>query len=128
MLGQGQLDHCSTFHERFKAMCVTNGVKHKYSIMTVTDYIGAIGVSLILLAFFLNLRKVVDTQNLLYLVLNFVGAGLACSASMMMEYVPFIVLEGTWMMMTGFALFRRYAEFRTRRGNALVEISGLVAG
>jgi hypothetical protein len=88
--------------------------------MTTTDYIGAIGVSLILLAFFLNLRKVVDTQNLLYLVLNFVGAGLACSASLMMQYVPFIVLEGTWMIMTGCALCKRYAEWRRQVGGALV--------
>ncbi|MFK8164053.1 MAG: hypothetical protein AB8H12_16530 [Lewinella sp.] len=87
--------------------------------MTTTDYIGAIGVSLILLAFFLNLRKVVDTQNMLYLSLNFVGAGLACSASMMMQYVPFIVLEGTWMMMTGVALFRRYLEWRGEGRDAL---------
>jgi hypothetical protein len=87
--------------------------------MTTTDYIGAIGVSLILLAFFLNLRKVVDTQNMLYLALNFVGAGLACSASMMMQYVPFIVLEGTWMMMTGFALLRRYAQWRVQVRNTL---------
>ena len=87
--------------------------------MTTTDYIGAIGVSLILLAFFLNLRKVVDTQNILYLALNFVGAGLACSASMMMQYVPFIVLEGTWMMMTGFALLRRYLQLRERSSTAL---------
>ncbi|MFT4749913.1 MAG: hypothetical protein ACJATN_000608 [Neolewinella sp.] len=88
--------------------------------MTTTDYIGAIGVSLILLAFFLNLRKVVDTQNLLYLALNFVGAGLACSASLMMQYVPFIVLEGTWMLMTGFALFKRYGAWRGEGGGALV--------
>ncbi|MCX8211572.1 MAG: hypothetical protein OTI34_11020 [Lewinella sp.] len=88
--------------------------------MTTTDYIGAIGVSLILLAFFLNLRKVVDTQNLLYLALNFVGAGLACSASLMMQYVPFIVLEGTWMLMTGFALYKRYAEWRGQGVGALV--------
>jgi|GEM_PF-304905 hypothetical protein len=88
--------------------------------MTITDYIGAIGVSLILLAFFLNLRKVVDTQNLLYLTLNFVGAGLACSASLMMQYVPFIVLEGTWMVMTGFALCKRYAEWRGQGVGALV--------
>jgi hypothetical protein len=87
--------------------------------MTTTDYIGAIGVSLILLAFFLNLRKVVDTQNVFYLALNFVGAGLACSASLMMQYVPFIVLEGTWMMMTGFALWRRYAEWRGQNEDAL---------
>jgi hypothetical protein len=87
--------------------------------MTTTDYIGAIGVSLILLAFFLNLRKVVDTQNMLYLALNFVGAGLACSASMMMQYVPFIVLEGTWMMMTGVALFRRYLECRGQDSRTL---------
>jgi hypothetical protein len=89
--------------------------------MTTTDYIGAIGVSLILLAFFLNLRKVVDTQNMLYLALNFVGAGLACSASMMMQYVPFIVLEGTWMMMTGVALFRRYLEWRGQSSRTLQE-------
>lgn len=89
--------------------------------MTTTDYIGAIGVSLILLAFFLNLRKVVDTQNMLYLALNFVGAGLACSASMMMQYVPFIVLEGTWMMMTGFALWRRYDQWRKQKNYGFQE-------
>jgi len=95
--------------------------------MTTTDYIGAIGVSLILLAFFLNLRKVVDTQNLLYLSLNFVGAGLACSASMMMQYVPFIVLEGTWMMMTGFALLRRYVQWREQYVGTLAQSGSLVA-
>jgi hypothetical protein len=62
---------------------------------------------------------VVDTQNLLYLALNFVGAGLACSASMMMQYVPFIVLEGTWMMMTGVALLRRYVQWREQSGDAM---------
>ena len=75
---------------------VTAGNVKIILVMTTTDYIGAIGVSLILLAFFLNLRKVVDTQNLLYLALYFVGAGLACSASLMMQYVPFIVSSGTY--------------------------------
>jgi hypothetical protein len=61
--------------------------------MSFTDWIGAIGVFLILMAFFLNLIEKVDSKGLSYLLLNFFGAGLACLASILINYWPFIILE-----------------------------------
>jgi hypothetical protein len=46
---------------------------------------------------------------------------------MMMQYVPFIVLEGTWMMMTGFALLRRYVQWREQYVGTLAQSGSLVA-
>jgi len=82
--------------------------------MTPIDYLGFAGVSLILLAFFLNLKKVLETDHLLYILLNTVGAALACTASLLMEYLPFVILEGTWLVVSGHALYRRYQTSRFR--------------
>jgi len=86
--------------------------------MTPTDYIGFAGVSLILLAFFLNLKSVVTTESLVYLLLNFIGATLACLASLLMEYMPFVLLEGTWLLVTGHALWKRYERAKNQRAEA----------
>ena len=58
--------------------------------------IGAIGVTLLLVAFLLNLVKVLRSDGYVYLGLNLVGAGLACYSSYLIRFVPFIVLEATW--------------------------------
>jgi len=84
--------------------------------MTPTDYLGFAGVSLILLAYFLNLRKWLDTDHLAYVLLNCVGAALACLASIIMEYLPFVLLEGTWFLVSAVALWRRYQAVRTPIG------------
>ncbi|MEO0733747.1 MAG: hypothetical protein AAFZ52_13000 [Bacteroidota bacterium] len=80
--------------------------------MSPTDYLGFAGVSLILLAFFLNLRKVLDTDHLVYILLNTVGAALACLASILMQYLPFVILEGTWLAVSGYALYQKYETYR----------------
>ncbi|TXF88175.1 hypothetical protein FUA23_16165 [Neolewinella aurantiaca] len=82
--------------------------------MTPTDYLGFAGVSLILLAYFFNLRKWLDTDDLTYVLLNFTGAFLACLASVLMEYLPFVLLEGVWFLVSAAALWRRWTNRNKR--------------
>ena len=72
--------------------------------MILSDLIGFAGVAILLLAFLLNLLKVLEYNNRLYISLNIVGAGLACAASVMINYMPFIILEGTWTLVSVVAL------------------------
>ena len=57
---------------------------------------GSMGVALLLLAFLLNLAKVLRSDEWPYLGLNVVGAGLACYSSYLIQFMPFVVLEGAW--------------------------------
>jgi hypothetical protein len=74
--------------------------------MNITDWIGFIGVALLLLAFLLNLRNIVHQRSLPYLLLNTFGAGLACLASVLLQYWPFIILEGCWTLVSLIGLIR----------------------
>ena len=58
--------------------------------------IGSVGVALLLLGFLLNLVRRLRAESWLYLGLNAVGAALACYASYLIQFIPFVVLEGTW--------------------------------
>jgi hypothetical protein len=68
--------------------------------MTVIDWIGFIGVALLLAAFLLNLKGLLKKENLIYLGMNILGAGAACFASILLRYMPFIILEGCWMLVS----------------------------
>lgn len=82
--------------------------------MTFTDYLGFAGVFMILVAYFLNLRGWLSVDHLVYVILNCIGAFLACLASIIMEYLPFVLLEGTWFLVSAVALWRRFRGARTR--------------
>lgn len=75
--------------------------------MTTVDYIGTFGVAILLLAYLLLLLKAVTVSNKLYIWMNIIGAGLSTLASVFLKYVPFIILEGAWMMVSIVALFQR---------------------
>ena len=64
--------------------------------MTYTDLISTIGVSLILLAFFLNTFKYIPDNGKLYFALNIIGGAFACYGSVLLGSLPFIILESTW--------------------------------
>lgn len=68
--------------------------------MEFNDIIGTIGVGLILLAYFLNIKALIPKDGVLYFALNIVGAGLACYASILINYTPFIILEATWVLVS----------------------------
>jgi hypothetical protein len=73
----------------------------------MANIIGTIGVALLLAAFVLNLLNVLRPDGFVYSVLNLVGAGLACYASWVIDFIPFVVLEGAWAAAAAFALVRR---------------------
>ena len=60
--------------------------------MNYIDWLGFTGVFQILLAYFLNVTKKVNTNNLVFILLNLVGASFACLASILLNYVPFVVV------------------------------------
>ena len=64
--------------------------------MNEVDWIGFAGVFQILLAYVLNVIGKVGKNDLAFILLNLIGAGMACYASVLMNYIPFIVLEGIW--------------------------------
>lgn len=64
------------------------------------DWIGAVGVTLLLLAYALNVFGALDRRSLSYSAINAVGAGLAAFASWLIAYLPFVVLEGTWCLVS----------------------------
>ncbi len=74
--------------------------------MTNTDWIGFIGVFQILLAYFLNVFGKISTKDLSFILLNIFGAGMACLASIMMNYIPFIILEGAWTLISVLSLIK----------------------
>ncbi len=74
--------------------------------MGTIDLIGFIGVSMILMAYFLNLNNKLNSADIRYILLNLVGATLACLASILMEYYPFVLLEGVWTIVSVVALIK----------------------
>ena len=68
--------------------------------------VGSTGVLLLLLAFFLNLFEILMQDTKTYAILNVVGAGLSCYASVLISYMPFVVLEGTWAIVALIGLIR----------------------
>lgn len=74
--------------------------------MNASDWIGFMGVTILLVAFLLNLLNKISAKSLTYISLNCVGAGLACLASVLINYVPFIILEGAWTAVSLVSLFR----------------------
>jgi hypothetical protein len=78
--------------------------------MTATDIIGFIGVTILLIAYFLNLNNKIEKDSLVYLQMNFIGAGLACLASVLMKYLPFIILEGCWTVVSAFGIFKYFKQ------------------
>ena len=83
--------------------------------MDFATWIGSTGVTLLLVAFVLNLLKVLSPDGRLYSVLNLVGAGLACWSSWLIQFMPFVVLEGVWALAAGVALSRHVWQGGRRR-------------
>ena len=74
--------------------------------MNFSEITGSLGVAILLLAFLLNMLKIIKTDSLSYLLLNFIGAGIACFASWLIPYFPFVILEGVWAIVSLVSLVR----------------------
>lgn len=74
--------------------------------MNLIDCIGFLGVFQILLAYVLNVSGKVSNKSLLFLILNLTGASMACLASILLNYWPFIILEAVWALVSLYALIK----------------------
>ncbi|WP_149276894.1 CBU_0592 family membrane protein [Pareuzebyella sediminis] len=76
--------------------------------MNLIDWIGFLGVLQILVAYILNVMGKLQRTDLTFILLNLLGAGLACLASIMMKYLPFVILEGVWSLVSFIALINYF--------------------
>lgn len=76
--------------------------------LSLSDWIGSTGVVLLLVAYLLNLLNKISKNSLPYINMNVLGAGLACAASWLIGYFPFVILEGTWMLVSVVALINYF--------------------
>jgi hypothetical protein len=74
--------------------------------MNFNDIIGTIGVGLILLAFFCNTFSFIPKEGKLFFIMNIIGAAMACYASVLINYWPFVILEGTWTLVSIIGLIK----------------------
>ena len=79
--------------------------------LSLGEIFGSVGVALLLIAFLMNLLKKWSQDSLPYILMNTIGAALACASSVLIHFFPFIILEGTWMLVSLFA-FAKYFKHR----------------
>lgn len=82
------------------------------------DLIGTIGVALLLGAFAANLAGFLSRRHAVYQGINAAGASLAAYASLMIPFIPFVVLEGVWAVVSLVALTRTLFFPAVPRGDA----------
>ena len=70
------------------------------------EVLGSLGVTILLLAFLMNLLQKWKQDSLPYILLNIIGAGLSCASSIVINFFPFVILEATWMLVSVFALLK----------------------
>lgn len=76
--------------------------------MNYNEITGSIGVGLILIAYFCNVFGWINSNKKLFFLLNIAGAGLACYASLLINYWPFVILEGIWCLVSIIGLTKAF--------------------
>jgi hypothetical protein len=75
--------------------------------MDFPTLIASVGVGLLLIGFFLNVFRFVNENSFIYIFLNITGAAISCYASYLIQFVPFIILEGTWALVALIVLIKK---------------------
>ena len=86
--------------------------------MNLIDWIGFLGVFQILLAYVLQVLGKLKAEDLAFILLNFIGASLACLASILMKYIPFIILEAVWALVSLVSLIKYWRSGKVVNGDA----------
>lgn len=77
---------------------------------TVLLLIGALGAALLLAAFSLQKFGILSEKQMSYDFLNLAGAGLLTWYAVLLNSVPFVVLEGIWTLVAGWYLLERFTK------------------
>ncbi|MEO8412131.1 MAG: hypothetical protein ABI472_00665 [Ginsengibacter sp.] len=76
--------------------------------MNYSDWIGSIGVTMLLVAFLLILLNKISKNGIAYLLMNLIGSSLAAIAAWLIHYTPFIILETAWMVASLLGIWKLY--------------------
>lgn len=76
--------------------------------MNINDIIGTIGVGMVLVAYFLNIFSLIKKDGIVFYILNIIGGAISCYASIRIHFLPFIILEGIWTIVSIFGLVLLY--------------------
>lgn len=66
--------------------------------MTPLDIFGSVGVTIMIIPYFLNLRKLMSVDSLWYTGLMFIGSGSCSIYSFLSEIYPIAIVEGIWSL------------------------------
>ncbi|RYY41419.1 MAG: hypothetical protein EOO08_02080 [Chitinophagaceae bacterium] len=83
--------------------------------MELNEWIGSVGVALVLIAYFLNAWGKLSLNGT-YFFLNTLGGALSCAAALMISYWPFVVLEGIWTVVSAVGWWRATHKKTTMEG------------
>jgi hypothetical protein len=75
--------------------------------MSLSSWIGSVGVTVLLFAFILNLLKKISANSSAYLLMNIIGALLAGISSYMIDFWPFVILESVWVITSLIPLLKK---------------------
>ncbi len=75
--------------------------------LQLADWVGFLGVSQVLLAYLLNISGKVGTDDHSFRILNFTGASMAFLASWLLQFWPFMLLEGVWSVISFKSLIKK---------------------
>lgn len=74
--------------------------------MSTSDILATAGVTILLIAFLLQILKVISVESNWYSLMNLVGAALAGISAWMISFMPFVVLESFWVLVSLFNLIK----------------------
>lgn len=74
--------------------------------MSTSDILATAGVTILLVAFLLQILKVIKVESNWYSLMNLVGAALAGISAWMINFMPFVILESVWVVVSLFNLLK----------------------
>ena len=75
--------------------------------MDSATVLASVGVGLLLLAFFLDTFDFITDKSWAFILMNITGASIACYASVLIHFIPFVILEATWAAVAVSALIKK---------------------
>jgi hypothetical protein len=74
--------------------------------VNMSDLIGTLGVTTLLVAFVMNQRRALSEHSRPFLAMNLIGAALCAVSAWLVKFYPFLVLESVWAVVAGWGLLR----------------------
>jgi hypothetical protein len=74
--------------------------------MELKDSISSVGVFFILLAFFLTTFNLLGEKSKTYFLLNIIGGSFAFAGALLMNSIPFMIMEVVWVLVAVYGIFK----------------------